>query len=203
MSFLKSLRSVLKNRQILLCAIAATTSFGALLAYASFWYSSIQTYYLTSSQDELLISAMIFAGIGIGTPLLGWLSNRFKSRNLIIHTTLVLGNMMLLLCIYLPHFNFNSLMIIKIISFLTGFLLSGSMLFYTVVSEISSDTTRGMALSITNTGVFLFNTLLLFVPYLFITEMSKFFFTYLWILPFSILISILFTYFIKESYSYN
>lgn len=195
-----SLSMVFKNKQIGLCALAATTSFGTLLAYAGFWYLNIQTFYAVQMLDAVVISGMIFVGIGIGTPLLGWISNKFKSRKMIIHVTLCLGVMFLLMCLYLPHYQINTLIIIKIVSFLTGFLLSGSMLFYTVVSEISSDNTRGVALSVTNTGVFLFNTLLMFIPYLFITLNSTLFFTNLWILPFCAIISILLTYFINDSF---
>ena len=34
---------------------------------------------------------------------------------------------------------------------------------------------RGVALSVTNTGVFLFNTVMMFLPYVFITEVSSMF----------------------------
>lgn len=195
-----SLVQVCNNKQIILCTIAAATSFGILLAYASFWYLSVQKFYLVQTTDALIISSLVFAGIGIGTPFLGFISNLVKSRILIIHVTLVLGTMTLMAGIYLPHFDTHSLLLIKITSFFIGFLLSGSMLFYTVVSEITTDNIRGVALSVTNTGVFLVNAIMMFIPYLLITKMSNTFFTYLWLLPFSILISILIVYFIKESY---
>lgn len=73
------------------------------------------------------------------------------------------------------------------------------MLFYTVVSEISTNATRGVAISLLNTGVFLFNTVMLFIPYLFTTVLSASFYTYLWILPFFIVFSILLLYFVKDS----
>lgn len=103
--------------------------------------------------------------------------------------------------IYLPHFMINNYYIIETVSFLTGFMLSGSELIYTIVSEMSSNNTRGIALSVTNTGVFLFNTIILLVPYAFITKTSTQFFTYLWVLPFCVMIAILMSYFIKETYS--
>jgi len=200
LSLVASLKQDFANNQIILCTLAATTSFGTLLAYAGFWYLNVQKFYAVGILDAVAISGMIFIGIGIGTPLLGWLSNRLQSRKAVLHVTLCLGAMFLLMCLYLPHYQVNTLFIIKTISLLTGFLLSGSMLFYTVVSEISSNSTRGVALSVTNTGVFLFNTLLMFIPYFFITNMSTLFFTYLWILPFFIIIAILLNYFINESY---
>lgn len=197
----QSLTVVCKNSQVWLTSFAAATSFGVLLAYASFWYLRVTNFYAVQLNDAFIISTMIFIGIGIGTPLFGWLSNIYKSRKMILHVTLVLGTMFLLLGLYLPHFDINTLIIAKVIAFLIGFLLSGSMLFYTVVSELSSDATRGVALSVANTTVFLFNTVLLFIPYLFITTASTYFFTYLWVLPFFILLSILLIYFIKETFN--
>ena len=195
-----ALKTVCGNPQVWLSTIAAATSFGVLLAYASFWYMNVQKFYLVSANDAFIMSAIMFTGIGIGTPVLGYISNLFKSRIAVIHVTLALGCMALLLGIYLPHFQVPNYYLTDSISFLIGFMLSGAMLFYTIVSEISSDSTRGVALSVTNTGVFLFNTLLMFAPYVFMTELSKNFFTYLWILPFCVVFSIMMTNFVKDSF---
>lgn len=200
LSLKESLQIVLKNKQIWLCTIACALSFGVLLAYASFWYMQVQQFYAVPNLEAVIISGMIFTGIGIGTPLLGWYSNTVKSRVMVIHLTLVLGAMALLMGLFMPHFNIASLIPIKIISFFIGFLLSGSMLFYTIISEVSSDNTRGVGLSVLNTGVFLLNTLMLFIPYMFRTQDSAQFFTYLWIMPFSVMIAILLLYFVKDSY---
>lgn len=202
-SLIESLSITLKSKQIWLCSIAAATSFGVLLAYAGFWYIRIQTYYSVGNLQSVIISGMIFAGIGVGTPLFGWVSNVIKSRKMVVHVTLCLGALFLLLGIYLPHFNTDSLAIVKTVSFLIGFCLSGSMLFYTMVSEISTNKTRGVAISMVNTSVFLFNTLLLFIPYIFVTALSKDFFTYLWALPCFIILSLLLLYFVKDTYSPN
>lgn len=198
-SLRESLALVFKNKQILLCSIAAATSFGVLLAYASLWYMTVETFYSVENLQAVIISGIIFVGIGVGTPLLGWYSNHVKSRVMVVHVSLVLGTMALLLSLYLPHMNIGALIIIKAVAFLTGFFLSGSMLFYTMVSELSSDSTRGVAISVLNTAVFLFNTAMLFIPYLFVTDFSQQFFTYLWILPFCIMFSILLLYFIKDT----
>lgn len=200
LSLRESLRIVCHNHQVWLCSIAAAASFGVLLAYAGFWYMPIQQFYQVSLENALIISALIFTGIGIGTPLWGWVSNYCKSRIMILHITLILGTMVLLLGIYLPHYFMNTLVIIKTVSFLIGFFLSGSMLFYTIVSEFSTNSTRGVALSVTNTAIFITNALMMFIPLIFVTAISNTFFTYLWVLPFCILISVLLLYFIKETF---
>ena len=200
-SLIGSLRMVLKDKQIWLLSFAAATTFGVLLAYGSLWYENIQNFYQVSRSDSLIISGLIFAGIGVGTPVLGYLSNLCQSRTMVIHLSLVLGNMALILGIYLPHYSFASLVLIKIVSFFIGFFLSGSMLFFTIASEISTDDTRGVAISVVNTLAFLFNSLLVFLPFWFMTAQSHLFFTYLWIFPFSVMSSLIFLYFIKDSYS--
>jgi MFS family permease len=200
-SLKNSLKIVCGNSQIWLCAIAAATSFGVLLVYASFWFMPIQEFYDVIHSQALVISGMVFVGIGIGLPFLSWLSNYLHSRKMILHISLVLGAMTVLLGIYLPHYQINTLAIIKTVSFLIGFTLSGSMLFFSVVSELSSNNTRGVALGIINSSVFLFNTFLMFIPMIFITAFSATFLTYLWVLPFCILIALLLLYFIKETYS--
>lgn len=200
-SLRKSLSLVLKNKQILLCSAAAATSFGVLLAYAGLWYMKVQTYYSIENLQAVIIGGMTFLGIGIGTPLFAWLSNRYKSRVLVIHVTLCLGCMTLLLGIYLPHFAMSTLIIAHVTAFLIGFFLSGSMLFYTIVSEVSTDATRGVAISVLNTAIFLFNAIMLFLPYMFLTVTSTDFFTCLWILPFFVMLSVLMLYFIKDSTS--
>ena len=159
----------------------------------------VETTWAVDKLEAVIISGMIFVGIGIGSPLLGWLSNVIKSRIKVIHASLVLGTMALLLALYLPHYNTDSYIIIKTISLLTGFLLSGAMLFFTLVSEMSSDNTRGVAISLLNTVVFLSNTVLLFLPRLFITGASTQFFTYLWVLPFCVLFSILLMSWIRDT----
>lgn len=199
-SLWQSLLNVLKNKQILLCAMAAATSFGVLLGYAGYWYLPIQKYYAVPELQAMIIGGLFFIGIGIGTPTLGWISNLVQSRLAVIHVSLVLGVMTLLIGIYSPHYAIKTLLIAKIVAFLIGFFLSGSMIFYTMVSEISADATRGVALSIVNTAVFLFNTLVMFIPYLLMTVRSELFFTYLWILPVFVMIALLLLYFIKESW---
>jgi MFS family permease len=200
LSFTESLSMVFKNGQIWICAFAGACSFGVLAAYGSFWYMQVQKDFSTTVAESLIISGMIFVGIGIGTPFFGWLSNMMHSRRLAIHISVVIGTMFLIMGIYLPHFDVNTYIPIKFVSFCIGFFLSGSMLYYTSISEISSNNTRAVALGLINTCVFIFNTLLLFIPQLFITEASKSHFTFLWILPVTVLVSIFLAYFAKETF---
>lgn len=196
--FLDSIKKVGKNPQLWYCTIALATSFGVLLAYAEFWYNDVQIFYGINPSESMITSGMIFVGIAAGTPFMGYFSNLVLSRIMIIQISLALGVMCLLAGIYLPHFPFESLLPLKTISFFIGFFLSGSMLFFTIVNEIFPEQVKGIALSISNTGLFLVNSLLLFAPYCLTT--SKVFFTRLWLLPAILMIAFIFLYFIKESW---
>lgn len=198
-SFGKSMSLVLKNKQMWLCSISAATSFGVLAAYGSFWYLQVEKYFSVDLSTSLVISGMIFVGIGIGTPFFGWLSNQIGSRKLAIHISVVPGAIFLIMGLYLPHFSMHTYFPVELVSFCIGFFLSGSMLYYTCISELSSENTRAVALGLINTSVFIFNTALLFLPQFFITQASSSYFTYLWILPVCVLISIFCGYFVKET----
>jgi MFS family permease len=201
LSFGKSLSLVFKNKQLWLSSLAGAAAFGALAAYASFWYMPVEKYFSVSLSQSLITSGMMFVGIGIGTPFFGWYSNYIKSRRLAVHIAVVIGTIFLMMGLYMPHFDINSYLPIEVISFCIGFFLSGSMLYYTCVNEISPSNTRAVALGLINTCVFIFNTCLLFIPRLFITKTSTEYFTYLWVLPVCVLISIFLAYFVKETYS--
>src|SRR3990167_1503795 len=130
-TFRQALGMVFHNKQNWLCALGAATSFGLLLSYASFWYAIVEAHYHVPLNDTAIIGGCVFVGVGVGTPLLGWISNKAKSRKLIIHLSLCLGIMSLILSLYLPHFNISSFLIAKTTAFLIGFFLSGGLLYYT------------------------------------------------------------------------
>ncbi len=198
-SFSDSMSAVLKNKQMWLCSICGATSFGVVAAYGSFWNLEVEKYFSIDLSTSLIISGMVFVGIGIGTPFFGWLSNQLRSRKLAIHISIVPGTIFLLMGLYLPHFDTSTYIDVEFVSFCIGFFLSGSMLYYTCISEISSENTRAVALGLINTSVFIFNTALLFIPQFFTTKNSTTYFTSLWILPACVLISIFCGYFVKET----
>lgn len=51
LSLSQSLTLVLKNSQIILCSVALTLSFGTLLAYAGFWYLTVEKFYSVKTLD--------------------------------------------------------------------------------------------------------------------------------------------------------
>ena len=197
-ALVKSVLQVCRNSQIWLCAFGAATSCGILLAYASFWSMKVQEFHKVSQVDAVAISGMILVGLGVGTPFMGWVSNLFKSRKMVLHMSLTIGVMAILASLYLPHFNMKTLIIANTTAFMVGFFLSGSMLYFTVASELVPMDLKGVALGVTNMLTFLSSAVLLSLPYIFKTSIQ--YYTSLWILPFLIMVSISLLYFVKETY---
>lgn len=188
-SLISSVLVVVKIPKLWLCALSAGLSFGALLAYVSFWYVKVEDFYHVQEPNIIFLATLTFIGIGLGAFFWGFVAKYIRPLTTLIHSTLILGTLFLLLGIYLPHFNINTLIIAETIAFCIGFFLAGSQLFYTIAAEMVPKHLTGIALSVVNTVVFLVNTLLLSLPYVFKTETSTFYNT-LWLFPFCIVLSI-------------
>ncbi|MFC2101750.1 nitrate/nitrite transporter [Bacteroidota bacterium] len=188
-SLISSVMVVVRIPKLWLCSLSAGLSFGALLAYVSFWYVKVEDFYHVQEHNIIFLATLTFIGIGLGAFFWGFVAKYVRPLTTLIHSTLILGTLFLLLGIYLPHFNINTLIFAETIAFCIGFFLAGSQLFYTIAAEMVPKHLTGIALSVVNTVVFLVNTLLLSLPYVFKTATSTFYNT-LWLFPFCIVLSI-------------
>ena len=85
---------------------------------------------------------MVFLGTIVGSPLLGWLSDRIKQRRLPMIVFAVLSFMVVLILIYTPHLSFVQL---AIIFFILGFFTSAQIISYPLVAESNPRSIIGTA----------------------------------------------------------
>ena len=196
-SLFPSLLKVVKNRQVWICTIVASFSFGTLLAYSGFWYSGITKHYHVGITPTSVIGILLFTGIGIGTPLWGAVSNWVKTKKIVMHVTLSVGLIFMILVVYLPHYHFESQLIAYVNNFFVGLLLSSAMLSYSAIAEMLPPEVTGMAIAFVNMFVFIVNTIYLSLPYSLFIKGADFQEVY-WLFPVSIALSICFLVFIKE-----
>ena len=168
--------SFFRSKQVWLSALCAAASLGALTACMNLWYLAHHGF----------LNSMILLGFVIGAPVLGWISNEMKSRKLALHLSLSLGVILLLTIFYSPLFRFD--FVARIVPVLIGFFLSGSILFYTCISELSNAQHRTTAIGFTHMLVFL-TSLAIFL------SGELFFMAYL-----CLLIAVLLSYFVKETF---
>lgn len=150
-SELKRLQQVCNNRQTWLTALYSFSIWAPITAFAAFWgIPFLVAKYGISTEAASKACAMIWLGIGIGSPLLGWLSDKMRSRSIPLSSSAFLGIFSLTLVIYGPHLSITWLYIALFI-FGTG--ASGQALSFGVVKDNNPPSVVGTAIGFNNTAV--------------------------------------------------
>ena len=105
-----------------------------------------QTYHLTDTQASYVIS-MLFIGMIIGSPLLGWISDHIRRRRLLM----IIGAIISLLIILIIMHGHLSLTGFIITFFLLGFIISSQNIGYPLVVESNSPALTGTATGLAST----------------------------------------------------
>ena len=98
-------------------------------------------------------TGMMFIGLAIGCPLLGWISDRVQRRLLIMRMSTVACFILLSIIIYgkfIPGYTFLSPAVYTTLLFLYGLFNSGIVVSYALASEVNPRQLTGMALGVTN-----------------------------------------------------
>jgi MFS family permease len=106
-----------------------------------------QVHQLTRSQASL-VTMMLFVGTLIGSPVIGWLSDRIGRRRFPMLFFGVLSLVVMLLLMWVPHWSMLSLMILF---FALGYLTSAQIITYPLVSESNPHQITGSAMGLAST----------------------------------------------------
>ncbi len=144
---LPALKSVLTNTQSWLNCLFVGLMYAPSACFGEQWGAP----FLSASQNVSITHAghetgIMFIGLAIGCPVLGWLSDYFKTRVLIMRVSVVICLVLLTAVIY---GNLSPLWA-TLLLFIYGFFNSGIVVSYAMASEINSRQFTGIALGITN-----------------------------------------------------
>lgn len=147
--FLNRLIDSTKNGQNWLCAFYTCFLSLPLMILGALWGG---TYLATSNHLSPLqaswVTSMIFIGTIIGSPVVGYISDRLAKRK----APMVMGGLVSLLTIiailYLPHLSLTKLIILF---FALGFFSSTQIISYPTIAESNPATIRGTAMGFSNT----------------------------------------------------
>lgn len=149
--FLKSLREVLRNPQIWFIGLYALIIWAPMTAVASLWgVPYLTTVYGFDSQLAASLCSLLWLGVGIGSPLLGWWSDRLGRRSILLALSALVGLAAISIVLYVQP---NSLWIVAIALFLVGAGSSGQALSFAVVKEQSENRHVATAAGFTNMAV--------------------------------------------------
>ncbi|MBA3536128.1 MAG: MFS transporter [Tatlockia sp.] len=124
-----------------------------IAVFAALWgVPYLQQKYQVSVIVASGLCSMIWLGIGIGSPLLGWLSDRCSSRRLALAISSVFGLTATLILLYLPNVSINWMYLVL---FMLGFGSGGQTVSFAVVKDYNPPELVGTASGFNNLSVLL------------------------------------------------
>lgn len=148
---LKRLKEVCLNKQTWLIGLYSFAVWGPITAFAALWgIPFLMVKYGIPPEYATSANAMIWLGVGLGSPLLGWFSDKIHARNFPLSLSAFLGIISVTLVIYAPHLSLVSLYVLL---FLFGLSTSGQALAFGVVKDNNSKETAGTAIGFNNMAV--------------------------------------------------
>lgn len=133
------------NAAVALLAYTVTTAIGGLWGVPF-----VQTAYNVRKEVASFAISMIFFGWLVGSPVMGFISDRLNNRKWVIF----IGVFAAFLC-FTPvvYFNTMSIKAVYILIFLTGFFSAAQLLNFTFATEINPSRIKGASVAITNFAV--------------------------------------------------
>lgn len=150
-NFLMSLRAILGNMQTWYIACYACLLWAPMAAFASLWgVPYLQSSYHLSASHAAAFTALLWIGIAIGSPLIGWWSEKLSKRKLPLAIAAGMGFISLGLIIYGPQW---PLWLLAILLLLVGAACSGQALSFAVVKENNLPSNNAAAIGFNNMAV--------------------------------------------------
>lgn len=133
LGFLTALKRTVANPQNWLGGIYASLINLPVFLLGATWGELylVQTQHLTRS-DASFITSMLFVGMIIGSPVLGWISDKLHQRKMPMVIGAIASLVVILAIMYLPHLTFDHLLFLF---FALGFAISSQIIAYPLVAE--------------------------------------------------------------------
>lgn len=143
------LKSLLQNQYAWVNAIYSGLMFCIVTAFVALWGVPFLEYsHHISLSLSALICNMVFLGVAVGSPIIGWLDSRIRHRRIMLMGMALLSAVFISLVIYVPTLSLVSL---AIIMFVLGLLCSVYVITFVIANEIATPHTRAASLGFTNT----------------------------------------------------
>lgn len=148
---LSRLKKVIANKQSWYTAIAAMCCWAPIAIFSELWgipfLMDLQHIDNAAAANE---SAWVWYGVALGSPILGWISDKISSRCIPIIACGVIGFISSTLLIY---FHIESVITIEAILFFYGLAAASQVVTFGLVSDNNNDETIGTAIGFNNMAV--------------------------------------------------
>ncbi len=147
----KRLKAVCGRKYTWITGTYACTIWTPIAVFAGLWgIPYLEVKYGINLLTASVMCSMIWLAIGIGSPTFGWLSDKFKSRRLILGTSAVLGLCATSLVVYVPGISMSWMYLVL---FCFGLGASGQTVSFAVVKDNNDPSLVGTACGFNNLSV--------------------------------------------------
>lgn len=146
----REIKSTLKNKQNWYLTLYSGLVFAPLSAIGGLWGNPFlqETHHLTNTQAAGLTS-LLFIGLGLGSPLLGLISDKLGNRLSVMKCGALISLVSLLVAVYFPDL---PLWLLGFLLFSLGFSTGAFMLGFTLGTQINPMILAGTTVALINTG---------------------------------------------------
>lgn len=138
-----------KKSQAWLLSIYSGLAFAPVSVFGGLWgVPYLMKYADVSHEMAAHIISYVFIGFAVGAPIMGWISDRFRSRKLIMYYGTFFAFATLSIVLYL---DIRLISFISFLLFLFGFFISSFLLSFTMIREITAPILAATAIGFMNT----------------------------------------------------
>ena len=141
---------VFKNKQNWLLTLYSGLAFSPVAVFGGLWGNPFleQAYHLGKTQAASMVS-LVFIGLGLGSPLLGMLSDKLGNRRGVMFFSTLVSGLAITLVIYVPSLPIS---VLSILLFVFGFGLGAFMLVFAMGKEINPVSLTATVIAMINTS---------------------------------------------------
>lgn len=141
---------VFKNRQNWLLTLYSGLAFSPVAVFGGLWGNPFleQAYHLGKTQAASMVS-LVFIGLGLGSPLLGMLSDKLGNRRGVMFFSTLVSGVAITMIVYV---NTLPLFLLSILLFVFGFGLGAFMLVFAMGKEINPMSLTATVIAMINTS---------------------------------------------------
>ncbi len=148
-AFASDFKKLLKKRVVWVNAIYSAASFSVVTVFVALWgVPFIQVEHHLSLTMATVVANMVFAGVAVGSPIIGYLDMRTSLRRQLLMTCALVSALLMSVVIFLPHL---PLSIVMVTMFFLGVFSSSYIVTFVIANELATPTTRSTSIGFVNT----------------------------------------------------
>lgn len=147
----QELKEIVRSAQTWWIALYAFCGWGPIAVFAALWgvpYLAVR--FQVPTTQAALAMALVWIGVGVMSPILGWFSDKLGHRCILLRLTSFIGLLSALALFYLPGISFG-LSFVFLLGI--GIAASGQILTFALVKDNNRPTTTGTAIGMNNMAV--------------------------------------------------